>query len=273
MLSFLIISYAKRISLKLRASHYSGGFHNRGGVTRIRATATNVACKRLTAIFFGRSWIPGKKRLGRYYKAGRTVAALHSVPLAVRINKRFPFGIGRNAFNRLNLLSFALDGKHCAGQHRAPVNDDSAGAARAAVAHLFRSGKPKSELKRALESPMGFYQHFDIFAVYIELLCYGIFYSGKHGGGLRGKNTGCTGSGSGSGCLWGRHCQAGAQSSTGYSNAGIFEETAAVNSASFRFIVFCFRHITKSSWHLENQRLFRIRPSSTKIKTSLYQPA
>jgi hypothetical protein len=180
----------------------------------------------------------------------KPVAALHGVPLAVGLDQRTPFGIGGDAFNGFDGFAFALDGKRGAGKDGPSVDDDGAGAADTAVAHLFGAGQSELELEGSLEGPVGLDEDFVILAVHLELGRHRLDVAGMRGGEVgfqRGvgievlavNRTFEIGDGGGGGLCDGgdgrfrRKRHACAQSASGHNRACTLEKTPSVESASF----------------------------------------
>jgi len=137
-------------------------------MTWVGAATADVAGKRLFAIGFSRIGILLQQGFSGDDEAWGAIAALHGVPFAVRLNQVFPLGICRNSLDGFNGLAFAFNRECCAGKDDSAVDDDRAGSADAAVAHLLGAGQAEFELKRALESPMGLDQDFAVFAINLQ---------------------------------------------------------------------------------------------------------
>ena len=170
-------------------------------------------------------------------------------------------------------FAFAFDRKGGAGKNGPAVDDDGAGTAHAAVAHLFGAGQSELELERALQSPVRLDQHFVILAVDLEF--------GGDREDVAGMRRGEVGFQAGIGveilsvnrapeigecrgrCLdGGGHSrfrgkgQACSQSAAGDDDARALEKIPSIQSASFMIVLFCSSAIIGPSLELSLRQGF-----------------
>src|SRR5271169_5348766 len=108
----------------------------------VAGTTADVSRNGFDDVLAGRLRIVAQQRRRGQHHAGRAITALQAVHFAERVLDDAELaGSGRDAFDRRDLVTVSLHGKHQAGARRFAVEQNRAGAADAVLAAGMRAGE------------------------------------------------------------------------------------------------------------------------------------